>query len=231
MAKKQIDKKALNAEISKAMMSDFERIGQGFLDYWKPLALVVVGIALLVAVICWAAEHQKNSIRKAQEAISEAADIEALTKALETYGSTDAAPAGRYRLAQLYIGEKKYDEALKELNLAAGGEDAFLNGNIALAQAYVLELSGKPAEAAEKFAATCGNSTFPSAMRAEARFAAGRLFVAQKDLARAKALLEQVPPDAVPQGASGSWDESSAALLRAIESGEYGAVPAEPKTL
>ena len=229
MAKKQIDKKALNAEISKAMMSDFERIGQGFIDYWKLLALVVVGIALLVAVICWAAEHQKNSLRKAQEAISEAADIAALTEALETYGSTNAAPAGRFRLAQLYIQEKQYDKALEALSLATGSEDAFLNGNIALTEGYVLELAGKPAEAAEKFAAASDNAAFPAAMRAEARFAAGRLFVAQKDLARARTILEQAPADGMPQGAAAGWDESSAALLRAIESGEYGVVPAEPQ--
>ena len=231
MAKKQIDRKALNAEISKAMMNDFERIGQGFVDNRKPLTLVVVGIALLVAVICWAAEHQKSSELKAQEAISGAADIAALTNALETYGDTSAAPAGRYRLAQLCIKEKKYDEALKQLELAEGGEDPFLNGTVALARGYVLELSGKPAEAAGAFAEVSGNATFPAAMRAEARFAAGRLFVAQNDLARARALLEQAPSDGSTQGVASSWDESSAALLRAIESGEYGAVPAEPKAL
>lgn len=228
MAKKQIDKKALNAEISKAMMNDFERIGQGVIDYWKPLAAVVVGVALLVTVICWAAEHQRNSVRKAQEAISEATDVAALTKALETYGDTDAAPTGRYRLALLYLNEKKYAEALNELEQAAGRGDAFLNGNIALTEAYALELSGKPAEAAEKFAVASGEATYPAAMRAEARFAAGRLFVAQKDLARAKSLLEQAPADGVPQGAAAGWDESSAALLRAIESGEYGAISAKP---
>ena len=49
MAKKEIDKKALNAEISKAMMNDFERVGMGFVTYWKLIACAAVGLAVLIA--------------------------------------------------------------------------------------------------------------------------------------------------------------------------------------
>ncbi|MBS1371694.1 MAG: hypothetical protein HPZ91_17250 [Lentisphaeria bacterium] len=231
MAKKEIDKKALNAEISKVMMNDFERIGQGVIDYWKPLALVVVGIAVLVAAICWAAGHQKSSARRAQEALAEASSIGELTGALETYGTSPAAPATRYRLASLYIKDKKYDEALGQLKLASGSEDAYLNGNIALTGAYVLEQTGRLADAAAKFAALSGDAAFPAVMRAEARFAAARLYVKQKELAQAAGLLAQIPSSDVPQGAASSWDELSSALLRAIEAGEYGPYAAEPKAM
>lgn len=67
MAKKEIDKKALNAEISKAMMNDFERVGMGFVTYWKLIACAAVGLAVLIAAICWAASYQRSSAKNARE--------------------------------------------------------------------------------------------------------------------------------------------------------------------
>ncbi|MDR0931752.1 MAG: tetratricopeptide repeat protein [Victivallales bacterium] len=231
MAKKEIDKKALNAEISKVMMSDFERIGQGIVDYWKPLSVTVIGIAVLVSVICYAAAHQKKSTRLAQEALSEASNVAELSSVLDTYGDSSAAPTARYRLATLYIAEKKYDEALKTLELAAGSKNVHLNGSVALLEAYVLEKTGKLADAAAKFEAIDNNAEFSSVMRAEARFAAARLYVKQNRIEQALVLLKQVPSNAATPDASSSWNELSLSLLRAIESGEYGAYSAETKAI
>ena len=55
-----------------------------------------------------------------------------------------------------------------------------------------------------------------------------RCFCSEQRTIGAIVVLEQAPADGVPQGAAAGWDESSAALLRAIESGEYGAISAEP---
>jgi hypothetical protein len=48
MAKTEDRKKALDAEISRAMMTDFERVGHGFITYWKQIAAVAVGLAVLI---------------------------------------------------------------------------------------------------------------------------------------------------------------------------------------
>ena len=109
MAKKEIDKKALNAEISKAMMNDFERVGMGFVTYWKLIACAAVGLAVLIAAICWAASYQRSSAKNAREALSGARTADELAAALASYGSSPAAPAAPFRLAGLYLQDQKFD--------------------------------------------------------------------------------------------------------------------------
>lgn len=230
MAKKEIDKKALNAEISKAMMNDFERVGMGFVTYWKLIACAAVGLAVLIAAICWAASYQRSSAKNAREALSGARTADELAAALASYGSSPAAPAAHFRLAGLYLQDKKFDKALEELKLAEGGSDPYTAGNIAITEGYVLELSGKLDDAAAKFAAAAGDTALPAPIRAEARFAAGRLYAQQKQLDRAIALLSAAGSPEDMRSVTATWDEFSASLLRAINAGEYGPLkPAEPK--
>ena len=136
MAKKEIDKKALNAEISKAMMNDFERVGMGFVTYWKLIACAAVGLAVLIAAICWAASYQRSSAKNAREALSGARTADELAAALASYGSSPAAPAAHFRLAGLYLQDKKFDKALEELKLAEGGSDPYTAGNIAITEGH-----------------------------------------------------------------------------------------------
>lgn len=229
MAKTDDRKKALNAEISKAMMTDFERLGQGFVTYWKLIAVAVVGVALLVAAIGWAAAHQKKSAREARETLAAATNAEELENALKALGGSPAAPSARFRLAGMHLQSKQYDKAIEQLKqVGDAGGDAYLAANAALAEAYALELSGKTADAAAKFAVLSAQATAPAAVRAEARYAAGRLYVMQKDLTRAAGLLALAHPSNPPQGVADSWNDQSAALLRAIETGEYGTFTAKP---
>ena len=103
-------------------------------------------------------------------------------------------------------------------------------GNIAITEGYVLELSGKLDDAAAKFAAAAGDTALPAPMRAEARFAAGRLYAQQKQLDRAIALLSAAGSPEDMRSVTATWDEFSASLLRAINAGEYRPLkPAEPK--
>ena len=81
-----------------------------------------------------------------------------------------------------------------------------------------------------KFAAAAGDTALPAPMRAEARFAAGRLYAQQKQLDRAIALLSAAGSPEDMRSVTATWDEFSASLLRAINAGEYGPLkPAEPK--
>ena len=229
MAKTVDRKKALDAEISKAIMTDFERVAHGFITYWKPIAATAVGLAILISAISWAAAHQRTVAREAREALSGAATAETLEKALADHADSPAAAPARFRLAVLLIQAKNYDKAIAQLKLIGEADgDVYLAANAALTEAYALELSGKAADAAAKFSDLAGLTTAPTAVRAEARYAAGRLLVMQKQLKKAVGLLAAARPNNPPQSVSDQWDDQSAALLRAIEAGEYGPVAAEP---
>jgi hypothetical protein len=210
-------------------MTDFERLGHGFVTYWKPIAATAVGLAILISAISWAAAHQRKTAREAREALAGAATVETLEKALADHaGSSEAVPA-RFRLAALLIQSKNYDKAIAQLRQIGDADgDASLAANAALTEAYALELSGKAADAAAKFSELAGLTTAPMAVRAEARYAAGRLLAMQKQLRKAAGLLAAARPNDPPQSVSDQWDDQSAALLRAIEAGEYGPIAAEP---
>lgn len=229
MAKTVDRKKALDAEITKTMMNDFERLCHGFITYWKPIAATAIGLAVLISALSWAGAHQKKVARQAREALSGAATVETLEKALVDHAGSSAAVAARFRLAALLIQSKQYDKAIAQLKQVGDADgDAYLAANALLSEGYALELSGKAAEAAAKFADLAGVMTAPSAVRAEARYAAGRLFVMRKSLAKASGLLAAARPNDPPRSVADQWDDQSAALLRAIEAGEYGPVVAEP---
>ena len=229
MAKTEDRKKALDAEISRAMMNDFERIGHGFITYWKLIAAVAVGVAVLISAISWAAAHQRKAARQAREALSGATTADALEKALADHGRSAAAASARLRLAGMYLQAKGYDKAIAQLRqVGNAGGDIYLAANARLFEAYALVLSGKTADAAAKFAELATQATAPAAARAEARYAAGRLFAMQKDLKKAAGLLAAARPNDPPQSVSDQWDDQSAALLRAIEAGEYGPFTADP---
>jgi len=231
MAKMNDRKKALDAEISRTMMTDVERLEQEFVTYWKPIAATAVGLAILIAAICWAAAYQKRVTRQAREALAGAAQIETLEKALVDYGSTPAAPAARFRLAGLYLQKKEYAKAIAQLKqIGDANHDAYLAANAVLTEAYALELSGKTVDAAAKFAALSKQTTVPESIRAEARFSAARLYVQKKDLKEAAALLAAARANGSPKNVADSWNEESASLLRAVEAGEYGPYKA-PKTM
>ena len=88
----------------------------------------------------------------------------------------------------------------------------------------------QPGVITAKFAAAAGDTALPAPMRAEARFAAGRLYAQQKQLDRAIALLSAAGSPEDMRSVTATWDEFSASLLRAINAGEYGPLkPAEPK--
>ncbi len=229
MAKTVDKKKALDAEISKAIMTDFERLGHGFITYWKPIAATADGLAILISAISWAAAHQKKVAREAREALAGAATMETLEKALADHADSPAAAPARFRLAVMLIQAKNYDKAIAQLKLIGDADgDASLAAGAALTEGYVQELSGKTADAVAKFSELAGLTTAPTAVRAEARYAAGRLLVTQKQLKAAIGLLAAARPNDPPQSVSDQWDDQSAALLRAIEAGEYGNVVAEP---
>lgn len=230
MAKKEINKKALNAEISKAMWNDLERLEMGFVSSWKWIACAAVGLAVLVSAICWIASYRKHSEQTAREALSAAKTVDELIAVLAVHGESPAAHAAHFRLAGLYLQDRKFDKALEELKLAEGDGDSYAAGNVAITEGYVLELSGKRDAASEKFAAVASDPAIPSPMRAEARFAAGRLYVQQQQLERAASLLSEARSSEEMRSVTANWDELSASLLRAIYANEYGPFkPAESK--
>lgn len=91
----------LNAELSRALMNDVERLELSFATYWRQIAAVAVVAAIVVALVFWGFSRSRRSAREAAFALADASTVAELTKALDKYGDNPGAAAARFRLAKL----------------------------------------------------------------------------------------------------------------------------------
>ena len=185
----------LNAELSRALMNDVERLELGFATYWRQIAAVAVIAAIGVALIFWGFSYSRRSAREAAFTLADA--------------------------SKLRIDAKEYAAALEDLRtLIASAPAEPLLGNARLAEAYLLEIMDKPETAAGLFAELGRSMDLSSTLRAEANFNAGRLFIKLKKFDDAAAALNRaVNPD---RQSAAAWCSMAHSLLLALESGDFG---------
>ena len=213
------DPKALNREINEAL-TDEERAGIFLANHWKKLivaaVLAVVAITAIFAVI-----KHREATRKASTAelarAKTAAEIEA---AIAKHPAVPGVDAARFRLAKLYENEKKYDKARQVLGtLASATGDVANRSRAQLSIAYLFELEGKTDEAVKAFDALARNSAIPATVRAEAAYAAVRLYLDRKNPAEAKKVigtLRVMKVNPAEQPGAAMWLERLAALENSI---------------
>ena len=214
------DPKALEREISNELFTDEERARMFLAKYWKHIAVLAVLVVLAVTG-GFAAYSRMEAAKKANTAklanAKTVAEIEAVLKEIPDAPGADAA---RSRLAQLYVADKKYDKALAVLESLAGStRDVACRDRARLNAAYTLELAGKTDQAAKKFAEIAGNTAVAAVIRAEAGYAAGRLYVDLNKKADAKKILASIRAIKVkPEEQQGTamWQMRAANLEAAI---------------
>lgn len=191
IAKKQRDKKAMDAEIKNALNGGIGEFEIFFAEHWK--ALVIAGLAIVVAIGCvyggrsWMVSKQ----RQAQNALASAQTAEQLEKALQEYGSDSSAVFARIRLARLYMDAKKIKEAdVQYQALETCGLPPEMLLRIKIDRGYLQEKGGDLKGAAAYMASCALTPGAAVGLRAEAEFAAGRIYTALKNKDLAKKHLE-----------------------------------------
>ena len=191
IAKKQRDRKAMDAEIKNTLSGGIGEFELFFAEHWK--ALVIGGLAVVVAIGCVYGGRSwvQSSQRKAQNALASAKTAEQLEKALQNYGSDSSAVFARIRLARLYMEANKIKEAdaqYKALETSGLPPEKLLR--VKIDRGYLQEKAGDVKGAAAHFAACALTPGAAAGLRAEAEFAAGRLYTALKNKDLAKKHLE-----------------------------------------
>ena len=213
--------KEMQKELSRALMNDLERVEYELATHWKRSVAVVVAVAVVIAAIFWGISSNRSARQKAFHALAEASTIEELNKAIETYGDSEAAANAR-----MLVAEKKYSEAITELEKAiASDPDPLLNGQLRMQEASLQELVGKPEIALELYRKIAGTPELASPMRAEANVSIARLLLDRGELTQAVTVLDRIQED--PNSFSARrWELQAKQMLAAIQNGEYGPWPA-----
>lgn len=196
MAADKNKKKALDAEITDALLDDFDKFEHFAVSYWKQIAglaaAVVIGVTLWVVI----ADIRKTDRKRADDAICNARTEKELLAAIKTYPGYPAVNDARLRLAKIYLDGKKYDRAHEQFSaLLASDIPREMVWRVNLNDAYALELEGKKEAAAARFAVIGADGAMPDELSGEANYGAGRLYfvlkqhdLARKYLARASAI-------------------------------------------
>ena len=191
MAKKQHDRKALDAEIKNSLTTGIGEFELFFMEHWKAITAVGLAIVLAIGIVYGVRGWLRSQELKAQDALVSAQTVEALQKALAQYGTDASAVFARIRLARLCMQENKLKEAeIQYKVLETSGLPPELLVRIKIDRGYLTEKSGDLKGAAEILSGVAANASAPAGLRAEAEFGAGRLYAAQKNAELAKKHLD-----------------------------------------
>lgn len=189
------DTKALNKEIIETLFTDEERAGMFLASNWKKfvaLALIaVVAVTIGFAVL----KHREKTRKEATVRLAMANTVAELEAALAEVPDVAGVAAARFRLAKLYADRKEFDKARQTLKpLAESSEDAAVRGQAQLKRAYLLELDpkAKKEDAAKEFDVIAASADCGVATRAEAAYAAARLYIEAKQTDKAKLVLDRI---------------------------------------
>ncbi|MDD5598875.1 MAG: hypothetical protein PHV82_13085 [Victivallaceae bacterium] len=180
-------KKALDAEITDALLDDFDKFEHFAMSYWKQIAaaaaFIVIGVALWVII----SDARSASAKRINNAICDAVTEAEIIKVLNEYPGYPAANYARLRLAKIYLAEKKYGKAYEQFELLRSSDiPKEMTWRINLDEAYALELEGKKESAAAKFAAIGADPSMPDELCCEANYSAGRLYAEMKQNDKAR---------------------------------------------
>ena len=213
------DSKALNKEIGNALFSDDERFEMFFAANWKKIMAAAIAVVVVITLVFAVRLHLANAAKRASAKLATASTAADLEKALAENSDAAGADAARFRLAGMYIADKKYAQAQAVLDkLAVSAAETSLRDKARLSAAYMLEMSGKLADAAQRFSAIAATNTIPSSIRAEAAYSAGRLYLALNRKTEAKQVLNQLQLMEVSQSATAVsfWKDRAQMLARSI---------------
>lgn len=226
--KKNKNSKALNSAITQELMSDAERVEFLLVSHWKGIVAALIALAAAVAVGFLGYSAYRSSRHKAASALADASTVEELRAALDAYGSAPGASAARFRLATQLAAEKKYADALAELEkVASDSSNPMFAAQAALTAAYLHE-TADDGKAVQAFADLGARPELPEQLRAEANFNAARIEAAAGRLTEAVDFLDRIPKAGDSRIAV--WSQQGGALRIAVENGEYGSYSADGKS-
>ena len=216
MAVNKNNKKAMDTEITNALLDDFDKFEHFAMTYWKQIGALAVLIVIAVALWVYVSDSQKETERRINNEICNAKTEATILKVVQEYPAYPAANYARLRLAKIYIGEKKYDKAYEQFKvLRESNIPNEMTWRISLDEAYALEVEGKKSSAAAAFAAMGANPGLPDGYRCEANYSAGRIYCGLKENDKARKYLtkaSKVRPN-MDRQASNFWVSQAKFML------------------
>lgn len=181
-----------------------------FIENWKKAIMGCCALAVAATVGILIGYAYRAHDAKIMNQFANATDVKSLQEVLAEHASYKAADAARFKLAALLVDESKYDEARAQLLsiVNSGKSELFMKGHAAINAAYLLEKTGKEEDAAAEFASIYSNQEIQEELRAEAAYAALRLYSKLNQVVKANnaaAAINLTRADSEPDTPYGYW--------------------------
>lgn len=186
-----------------------------FIENGKMIAWACVAIIVVVAVVFSVIQVRKSAQAKAYAALASATTEQQIQDALKLYPNGTAAAEARFRLAGLFIQAKNNKAAIEQLSLVAGDADAlaFTRGRAVLDAGYLYENDGNLKDALAQYEKAASDLQLPEDARLEGYYAAGRIQLLQKNVAKARAAFKQASNATVRSQGAFFWSSQAQAAL------------------
>ncbi|MDD2478907.1 MAG: hypothetical protein PHS31_03350 [Victivallaceae bacterium] len=208
-------KMKLKNQDAKEVFDDFERFEIFVHERWKLMLGIGIGVVLAVAAYGIILHVNKSANNKASSVLGLAKTEAELLKALEEYPSKLASVRTRLRLVKVYVDEKKYDQALAQLDVVKKADvSKEVRWRAELDASYIMELKGDFVAAAEEFDRIGTMAFVDEVTRSEANYAAGRLYLKSGNATKAESCLKRI--SSVGDGSNDFWKKQGRFLATQI---------------
>ena len=216
------DKKDNGAPVDSTVSQELDNFEAWVIENSRKILWACGGIVVIAAVVSSVWLWIDGAEGRSRKAFASASTQEQIENTLKKFDKGPVAAEARIRLARMYAGEKKYEQAAELLKRVAesGGIAEFVRGRAAVESAANYELAGKTAEAENAYAYAVDNTAFDEAVRVEAAYGQGRLLAAKKDYAGARLAFRRAIVRSTTSRAVSFWSGLAGRALDRLPAGK-----------
>ncbi|MBR2363614.1 MAG: hypothetical protein IKA79_00290, partial [Lentisphaeria bacterium] len=215
--KKEKDMSAPAGDLTDNISENFDKFELWFIDNGKKIFAACLAILVIVAAFYTVKYVMEKNRAEVSARFANAESAEKLQTILNENADAPEATAAAFSLAADYAKKKEYDKAIAlYTRLAQNNKDEFLSRKAALNVAYLTEIKGDKNSAVTLFVRIADDLKASEGIRAEAAYAAGRLYCNAKNMASARKYLSLFDTANMVNREAGQWAAMSRALLNRI---------------
>jgi len=210
--------KAVEAQIDNVLADDIDKFEHYAVANWKSIVTFSVSIVVVVVIMAIVLKVQNASDKKTVTVLENAKTIEELQKVISNNANHPAVVPAIMRLAQLYMNDKKYDNAIQEYNkIFKKNINSELKGRVKLNIGYIYELQNKLQDAMINFKTAATIFEVSSDIVSEANYSTARILILLNKQDDALSLLNSIKSS----NNKTIWEFQSASLLNRIKCNPY----------
>lgn len=224
MADKELEKKAKkNIDIpEEGMAQELDNFEVWVVENRKKIVVWSIILIIVIAAGTCIWMWYKGAEERSRNAYYKAGTVEQLEAAVKEHTKGPAAGGGKLRLAEKYAEKKEYAKAADVLSGVVQDTTVhvYVRARAEINAGRYYELAKKDAEAEKAYSAAANNAAYQEAVRAEAAYLLGCLYVSRKDNEKALAAFKRAVVEKPTSQATAHWSSLASKSIDRLSAGK-----------